>query len=232
MRVTNRALLTAVLLGAFLLSAGTLCAAPKISAATADPASVAPGGTTKLMCRLDDPGGLVQKVVGIVREAPDYVLPLARGDDGTWVFTLPVPRDVEPGTYHIDVELADADGRPVAPEPGSSTVIAVTVSGSEAAQAAEPRAADPAPELVSTEVTTESGAKVLLRSPYRNYENWYKGQMHCHTTNSDGKCTPPQLEAKCTCQAALRPLRRGIEVGIRAWAGAHQLRQTAGARGS
>jgi len=196
MRATSKVLLASALLCAFLLSAGTLWAAPKISAATADPASVAPGGTTKLVCRLDDPEGLVQKVVGIVREAPDYVLAFTKGDDGTWVSTVPIPRGAAPGTYHVDVELADAGGKPIAPESGSSTAIAITVAGSEVVLPPAPRAADPAPELVTTEATTQSGARIVLRSPYRSYPNWYKGQMHCHTTNSDGQCTPAQLEAK------------------------------------
>jgi len=38
--------------------------------------------------------------------------------------------------------------------------------------------------------------RVVLESPYRDLPNWYKGQLHCHSSNSDGALTPAQLEAE------------------------------------
>ena len=37
------------------------------------------------------------------------------------------------------------------------------------------------------------GAKVIITSPYSPKANVYKGQLHCHSTNSDGYDTPTEL---------------------------------------
>jgi hypothetical protein len=56
--------------------------------------------------------------------------------------------------------------------------------------------ADPMANPVAIEAKTDAGDPITILSPYRDYGHWYKGQLHCHTTNSDGGCSPPQLEAK------------------------------------
>jgi len=37
------------------------------------------------------------------------------------------------------------------------------------------------------------GAKVVIANPYSPKANTYKGQLHCHSTNSDGNDTPTEL---------------------------------------
>lgn len=55
------------------------------------------------------------------------------------------------------------------------------------------------PDLVVTTATNSAGATFTILSPYRNYPNVYEAELHCHTTNSDGACTPAELEAKYDC---------------------------------
>jgi len=68
-----------------------------------------------------------------------------------------------------------------------------------AAFAAELSTPEFTPDLVVTTATNSAGAAFTILSPYRNYPNWYEGEFHCHTTNSDGACTPAELEAKYDC---------------------------------
>ena len=36
---------------------------------------------------------------------------------------------------------------------------------------------------------------MVIESPYQATGEWYKGQVHCHTLNSDGGCSPEQVAA-------------------------------------
>ncbi|UCH35626.1 MAG: PHP domain-containing protein [Armatimonadota bacterium] len=78
-----------------------------------------------------------------------------------------------------------------------TAILAFAAGGSCAAAAA-----DPMERLVAIEAASERGVTFTVLSPYRDYPNWYKGQMHCHTRNSDGGCLPPQLEAKYRADGA------------------------------
>jgi hypothetical protein len=165
---------------------------PQITSAVAEPASVKAGDNVRFVVRLT---GEVQKMVGTIREASDMSTPFTKEAEGTWVFALPVPNGAPAGEYHIDLELFGADGKSL--KAAGPSFITLTIQGEVAPpEPPAPAAPEPKPDLVATEVTTAAGAKLLVRSPYRGYAAWYKGQLHCHTTNSDGRCAPPQLEAK------------------------------------
>ena len=38
-----------------------------------------------------------------------------------------------------------------------------------------------------------STGSFTISNPYKNYANWYRGQMHIHTTNSDGESSPAEM---------------------------------------
>jgi len=182
------------------LALGLAWAAPKVMKASATPDTVKAGETAKLACELEDPQSTVARVTATVREVPYLSVSMNKGPDGVWTFAIPVPKSAPAATYHLELEFYGADGKLLSMDGPDTIVVPLTVTSADGQAApAEPpaaRASDARPELVSTEVTDEAGGKIILRSPYRNYPQWYKGQLHCHTTNSDGRLTPAQLEAK------------------------------------
>ena len=52
---------------------------------------------------------------------------------------------------------------------------------------------DAAAAIIAAELFVYAGNKVALASPYITKASVYKGQVHCHTTNSDGLNTPTAL---------------------------------------
>jgi hypothetical protein len=44
-------------------------------------------------------------------------------------------------------------------------------------------------------MTVSRSGGVVISNPYKNYPYWFKGNLHSHTTNSDGSNTPAQMMA-------------------------------------
>jgi hypothetical protein len=122
-----------------LLHVRPLQAAPRIVSASAHPTPVQAGQPLQLSCELADPEGPVARVVGNIREVPYFQVPFKRQTDGTWTVALPVPRESQSGTYHIDLVLMDAAGQPVQPDAESVTTILAVVTALPQVEEETPR---------------------------------------------------------------------------------------------
>jgi hypothetical protein len=167
---------------------------PRITAATADPERPAPGDTLRISCRLEDPAGAVSSLTGVLREFPDLSGALQKTSAGAWGFAFPMTAEIQPGTYHLDLVARDAQGLRVPLAPGSATTATFSVGAPQRVTA--PPAPEFKPPLVSVRMASVEGRPIEVRHAYRGLANWYKGQLHCHTTNSDGKTAPGALVGK------------------------------------
>ena len=186
--------LCAVLLSVCLAGAACAQALPRISEAKADPLRPVVGDTLRLTCRLQDPSGAVKTVTAVVRELPDVRVRLQPVEGGLLGFATPVTAELQPMVYHLDLVARDAQGFRVRLAPGSTTTATFTIGQPRVTKA--PPAPDFRPPLVTVKATARDGKPIVIRHPYRSHANWYKGQLHCHTTNSDGRTPPPVLVGK------------------------------------
>ena len=59
----------------------------------------------------------------------------------------------------------------------------------------DPEVSDSIACTASVPVIFSKVDKVKISNPYKNYENWYKGNLHSHTENSDGTNTAEEMVA-------------------------------------
>lgn len=180
-----------------LLAAVSLAGAqalPKITHVQVTPAQVKTGDTLRMAVTIADPAGAVKAVTLIIRELPGMQEDLPQVSPGVWGFEFPMTAEFLPAVYHLDLVPRDAQGYRLKLAPGSVTTASFTIDTPHITQA--PPAPDFRPDIPATRVTTVTGKRLIVRNPYRSYPNWYKGQLHAHTTNSDGRTPPGVLIGK------------------------------------
>jgi len=169
-------------------------AAVGLQAKVTPPGPLKAGDTFTISARLDDPQGTVKTLASTIREYPDLTVPLKQGDDGVWTFTFTLTPEFQNGSYTFDLVARDVQGWRVPLAPGSTRSVRYTIGRQVPVKA--PAAPEFRPNLVSVRATTGAGKPILIRHPYRGLAGWYKGMLHTHTTNSDGRTPAPVLIGK------------------------------------
>jgi hypothetical protein len=169
-------------------------ALPKITDLQVTPAHIETGDTLRMTAKIDDPAGMVKAVTLIIRELPGMQENLPQVAPGVWGFEFQMTAEFLPALYHLDLVPRDAEGYRLKLAPGSVTTGTFTIGDPHITAA--PPAPDFRPDIPAIKVTTVEGKRLVVRNPYRSYPNWYKGQLHAHTTNSDGNTPPAVLIGK------------------------------------
>lgn len=167
---------------------------PKITDVQLTPAQVKTGDTLHMAVSIDDPAGVVKATTLIIRELPGMQEDLPQVSPGVWGFEFRMTEEFLPAVYHLDLVPRDAQGYRLALAPGSIATATFTIGAPHITAA--PPAPDFRPDMPAMKVTTVDGKRLIVRNPYRSYPNWYKGQLHAHTTNSDGNTAPAVLIGK------------------------------------
>ena len=167
---------------------------PKITEVQVTPAQVKTGDTLRMGVTIDDPAGVVKAVTFIIRELPGMQENLPQVSPGVWGFEFAMTAEFLPAVYHLDLVPRDTQGYRLELAPGSITTGTFAIGAPLITPA--PPAPDFRPQVAATKVTTVTGKRLIVRNPYRSYPNWYKGQLHAHTTNSDGRTPPAVLVGK------------------------------------
>ena len=169
-------------------------AAPRLEVVGA-PVHLNTGDTLKFTVRADDPAGVIA-ILGItVRELQGVMEQLPPVGKSQWGFEFTFSPEFQQGVYTLDLVARDKDGFLVPLAPGSATRVRFTI-GTESKPQAPPAPPFRVP-LVERKVTGTGGKAILIRHPYRSLAGgWYKGMLHTHTTNSDGRTPPPVLVGK------------------------------------
>lgn len=178
-----------------LLAVGTMATAlPKISKVEIAPSNLVAGDMLRMAVTVDDPEGVVKALTFVLRELPGMQENLPQLKPGVWGFEFKMTEEFLPAVYHLDLIPRDAEGYRLKLAPGSQTTAVFTI-GKPQLTATKP--APPfQPDLPAVRMTTVDGKPIIVRNPYRGYANWYKGVLHCHTTNSDGRTPPDVLVGK------------------------------------
>jgi len=187
-------LVTCVLLVAAVVRLAGAQALPKITQVNIAPARIKTGDTLRMAATIEDPAGVVKAVTLIIRELPGMQENLPQVSPGVWGFEFRMTAEFLPAVYHLDLVPRDGKGYRLRLASGSVTTGAFTLGAPHITQA--PPAPDFRPEIPAIRVTTITGKRLIVRNPYRSYANWYKGQLHTHTTNSDGGTPPAALIGK------------------------------------
>lgn len=169
-------------------------ALPKIADVQIAPAQVKTGDTLRMAATIEDPAGVVTAVTLIIRELPGMQENLPQLSPGVWGFEFVMTDEFLPAVYHLDLVPRDTLGYRLKLAPGSITTATFTIGTPGITPA--PPAPDFRPDIPATKVTTVTGKRLVVRNPCRSYPNWYKGQLHAHTTNSDGRTPPAVLIGK------------------------------------
>jgi len=169
-------------------------ALPRITNVQLTPTQVKTGDTLHMAVTIGDPAGVVKAVTLIIRELPGMQENLPQVSPGVWGFEFRMTDEFLPAAYHLDLVPRDAQGYRLTLAPGSITTAIFTIG--EPHITAAPPAPDFRPEIPAVRVTTVTGKRLIVRNPYRSYPNCYKGQLHAHTTNSDGSTPPAVLIGK------------------------------------
>lgn len=103
-------------IGAAIIVAGcnTLSGPPEIRQVSLNPSNLHPGDVAVLRVEVRDPDNIIDRVEGVVRDAPETVFRL-RDDtgDGVWTMEVNVPFDAPPGEFVLDLVAYRRDGTPV-----------------------------------------------------------------------------------------------------------------------
>ena len=124
-------------LGALTLAAGcnSLGGVPAFKSSAIAPEALHPGDTALITIDVKDKNGIIDSIVGAVKEEPGIKLALrddgqdgdAKAGDGTWSLAVIVPMESQPGAYHLTFTAYRSDGVavPIRSDEGEITALSV-----------------------------------------------------------------------------------------------------------